>query len=143
MPAIGCTRFAVLGQGLVSNPAAIVMCNEIIGYVKRFVRGLDLSREKIGLEVIRQVGPGGHYLTQAHTKAHFAAELWAPPLLNRDSPDSWAKRGSPSYEEVVTRRAREILASHQPRPLPAEASARLEAIARRAEEALAEVQFVL
>ncbi len=131
-----------LGQGLVSNPAAIVMCNEIIGYVKRFVRGLDLSREKIGLEVIRQVGPGGHYLTQGHTKAHFAAELWAPPLLNRDSPDSWAKRGSPSYEEVVTRRAREILASHQPRPLPAEASARLEAIARRAEEALAEVQFV-
>jgi trimethylamine---corrinoid protein Co-methyltransferase len=131
-----------LGQGLVSNPAAIVMCNEIIGYVKRVIRGLDLSPEKIGLEVIRQVGPGGHYLTQAHTKAHFSAELWAPQLLNRDSPDSWAKRGSPRYEEIVTRRAQEILACHRGRPLPTELGLQIEAIARRAEEALAGVQFV-
>jgi trimethylamine--corrinoid protein Co-methyltransferase len=57
-----------LGQGLLNNVAAIVMCNEIISYVKRIVRGFDLTREKMAVDVIRQVGPGGHYLTQQHTQ---------------------------------------------------------------------------
>jgi trimethylamine--corrinoid protein Co-methyltransferase len=107
-----------LGQGLLSNPAAIVMCNEIIGYVKRIIRGFDLTRDKIGLDVIRQVGPGGHYLTQMQTKTHVLEEIWQPALLNRDSPDPWLRRGSPRYQDVVTQRAIEILETHQPRPRP-------------------------
>jgi trimethylamine--corrinoid protein Co-methyltransferase len=131
-----------LGQGLLSNPAAIVMCNEIIGYVKRIVRGFDLGREKIGLDVIRQVGPGGHYLTQMHTKTHFLEEIWQPELLNRDSPDPWIKKGSPRYEDVVTRRTLEILEAHQPKPLPQGVRKQLDEIAAGAEKALADIQFV-
>jgi len=131
-----------LGQGLVSNPAAIVMGNEIISYVKRIVRGFELTREKMAVEVIRGVGPGGHFLTQAHTRAHFGEELWSPLLLNRDSHDPWARRGSPTYEQVLTRKARDILATHQPPPLPAEVQEQLAAIAGRTEAALAGLQFV-
>ena len=52
-----------LGQGLLGNPAAIVMGDEIISYVKRFVRGFDLSRQNMALDVIRAVGPAGNYMT--------------------------------------------------------------------------------
>jgi trimethylamine--corrinoid protein Co-methyltransferase len=131
-----------LGQGLLSNPAAIVMCSEIISYVKRIVRGFDLTREKIGLDVIRQVGPGGHFLTQMHTKAHFLEEFWQPQLVNRDSPDPWAKKGGLTYEEVVTQKAREILATHQPQPLPDGVRRQLAGIAGKAEDELARIKFV-
>jgi trimethylamine--corrinoid protein Co-methyltransferase len=131
-----------LGQGLLSNPASIVMCSEIISYVKRIIRGFDLSREKIGLDVIRDVGPGGQFLTVMHTKSHFAEELWQPMYLNRDSPQAWAESGGRTYEEVVTRKAIEILETHQPEPLPEKVQARLNEIAGKAETELASLQFV-
>jgi trimethylamine--corrinoid protein Co-methyltransferase len=131
-----------LGQGLLSNPASIVMCSEIISYVKRIIRGFDLSREKMAVDVIRQVGPGGHFLTQMHTKTHFQEEIWQPKYLNRDSPDPWAKKGGPSYEEVVTQKARGILETHQPQPLPEPVRQRLAEIAERAAEELANIQFI-
>jgi trimethylamine--corrinoid protein Co-methyltransferase len=131
-----------LGQGLLSNPAAIVMCDEIIGYVKRIVRGFDLDRDKMALDIIRQVGPGGHYLTQMHTKTHFREEIWQPHLLNRDSPDPWVKRGSPRYEDMVVQKTLEILETHQPQSLKKDVRQRLDAIANQAEKELADIQFV-
>jgi trimethylamine--corrinoid protein Co-methyltransferase len=131
-----------LGQGLLSNPAAIVMGDEIISYVKRIIRGFDLSREKMGLDVIRAVGPGGHFLTAAHTKTHFREELWQPKYLNRDSPEAWAKRGGQRYEQVVTQKALDILGTHQPKILPEDIGRRLDEIAERAQTALADIQFV-
>jgi trimethylamine--corrinoid protein Co-methyltransferase len=131
-----------LGQGLLSNPASIVMCSEIISYVRRIIRGFDLSREKLAVDVIRQVGPGGHFLTQMHTKTHFQEEIWQAKYLNRDSPDPWAKKGGPSYEEVVTQKARDILETYQPRALPEPVRQRLAEIAGRAEGELANIQFI-
>jgi trimethylamine--corrinoid protein Co-methyltransferase len=131
-----------LGQGLLSNPASIVMCSEIISYVKRIVRGFDLTREKMAVDVIRQVGPGGHFLTQMHTKAHFQEEIWQAKYLNRDSPDPWAKRGGPSYEEVVTQKARDILDTYQPQPLPGDVRQRLGEMAGEAADKLAQIQFI-
>jgi trimethylamine--corrinoid protein Co-methyltransferase len=110
--------------------------------VKRIIRGFDLSREKMALDVIRQVGPGGHFLTQMHTKTHFQEEIWQPKYLNRDSPDPWAKKGGLSYEKVVTQKARDILETHQPQPLPEPVRQRLAEIAERAAEALANIQFI-
>jgi trimethylamine--corrinoid protein Co-methyltransferase len=131
-----------MGQGLLSNPAAIVMCDEIISYVKRIVRGFDLTREKLGLDVIRDVGPGGHFLTVQHTKAHFKEDLWQPKLVNRDSPQAWAARGGHTYEQVVTDKARSILKTYQPEPLPDNVRAKIDQIAQKAGRELEKVQFV-
>jgi trimethylamine--corrinoid protein Co-methyltransferase len=131
-----------LGQGLLSNPASIVMCSEIISYVKRIIRGFDLSREKIGLDVIREVGPGGQFLTAMHTKIHFAEELWQPKYLNRDSPQAWAASGGRTYEEVVTQKAIEILETYEPEPLPEEVQDRIKEIAGKAEAELESLQFI-
>jgi trimethylamine--corrinoid protein Co-methyltransferase len=131
-----------LGQGLLSNPASIVMCSEIISYVKRIVRGFDVSREKLGLDTIRDVGPGGHFLTVTHTRDHFQEELWQPKYVNRDSPEAWASRGGKTYEQVVTQKARDILATHEPRPLPDDVQRRINDIAAAAEKELADMRFV-
>jgi trimethylamine--corrinoid protein Co-methyltransferase len=133
---------AYLGSGLLSNPAAIVMCNEIISFVKRFVRGFELTPEKIGLDVIRQVGPGGQFITQPHTRDHFRQEIWSPQLLNREGPEAWARKGGLSYEDVLVRRTLEILATHQPRPLPDGVRQKLDELVGRARQELASIQFV-
>ena len=131
-----------LGQGLLGHPAAIVMCDEIISYVKRIIRGFDIGREEMALDVIRKVGPGGNFLSVMHTKAYFQRELWRPKFVNRDSPRAWMDKGGRSYEELVIQKALEILETHRPDPLPEDVLQKINEIARAAAEALADMQFV-
>jgi trimethylamine--corrinoid protein Co-methyltransferase len=91
--------------------------------------------------VIRRVGPGGDYLAERHTVKHFRQELWRPKHLNRDNPETWEKKGSKSYNERVTEKARTILATHQPEPLPEDVAVKLDEIAGRAETELSRVHF--
>lgn len=131
-----------LGQGLLSSPAAIVMSDEIISYVRRFARGFTISREKMALDVIARVGPSGNYLAEKHTARNFREEFWRPKHLNRETPEGWLEQGATRYGERVTAQARAILATHRPEPLAPEIVRRLDAIAQRADEALANFQFV-
>ena len=105
-----------LGQGLLGNPAAIIMCDEMVSYVKRIIRGIDISQEMIGLDVIREIGHGGNYITANHTLKHFRQELWQPKLLNRLNPENWAINGGKSYGEILTQKALEVLETHKPVP---------------------------
>jgi trimethylamine---corrinoid protein Co-methyltransferase len=130
-----------MGQGLIGNPAMLVMCDEIISYVKRLMRGFDMSREMMAIEEIRKVGAGGTHLAEAHTKKHFKQELWHPPLMNRDDIDTWKQKGSPDYGQKVVRKTIEILETHKPEELPGDIRSAIEAIAARAGTQLSEMHF--
>lgn len=107
-----------MGQGLVGNPAALVMSNELIGYVKRVLKGFELAPETMALEAIRQVGPGGNYLSHESTLTMFRKEIWRPSHLNREDPEVWLANGGKTYGQILTERALEILATHKPAALP-------------------------
>jgi trimethylamine--corrinoid protein Co-methyltransferase len=131
-----------MGQGLIGSPAAIVMCSEIISYVQRFLRGFDLQRDRVGMEVIRQVGPGGNFLAEDMTARFHREEHWRPKYLNRDNPEVWMSKGSKSYGEVVTEKAIEILQTHRPEPLPENVTRVLEEMVQKAERTLTGKHFV-
>jgi trimethylamine--corrinoid protein Co-methyltransferase len=117
-----------LGQGLVGSVASVVMCSEIISYVRRIMRGFDISRDRIGLDVIHEVGPGGNYLAQEQTLKYCREEHWLPRFINRQSPETWQKEGGKRYGNVVAEKALDILAVHQPDRLPGDILKRLDAI---------------
>jgi trimethylamine--corrinoid protein Co-methyltransferase len=44
--------------------------SEIIGMVKDYQAGVEVNKDTVAQEVINMVGPGGDYLTEAHTMKH-------------------------------------------------------------------------
>ena len=82
-----------LGQGTIGSPASIVTCSEIISYVKRITRGFELSQERIGMEVIRRVGPGGNSCAEEHTRNFLRQEHWRPTFANRHNSEVWLMKG--------------------------------------------------
>jgi trimethylamine--corrinoid protein Co-methyltransferase len=122
-----------LGQGSVGSPAAIVMCSEIISYVKRLTRGIELESDRIGMEVIRRVGPGGNFLAEEHTLRFYRKEQWQPKFFNRDNVEVWQTKGGKGFGEIATEKAREILRTHKPEPLPESVLNRLSQIVKKAE----------
>jgi trimethylamine--corrinoid protein Co-methyltransferase len=131
-----------LGQGSVGSPAAIVMCSEIISYVKRLTRGIEFGDDRIGMEVIRRVGPGGNFLAEEHTLRFFREEQWQPKFFNRDNVEVWQTKGRSGFGEIATEKAREILRTHKPEPLPGPMLDRLSQIARKAEVELPGMRIV-
>ena len=131
-----------LGQGLLGTPASIVMCAEIISYVKRVIRGFDIGSDWIGMDVIRQVGPGGNFLATEQTLKLHRQEHWRPLLANRDNLDRWVDKGSKTYGEIATQKAIQILESHKPEPLPSDVQWAIEQIRQKAVKTLADIQFV-
>jgi trimethylamine---corrinoid protein Co-methyltransferase len=130
-----------LGQGLVGNPASIVMCDEIISYVRHILRGFGISKETLAVELVRMVGSGGNFIQEDHTLRHFRSELWRPRLANRENLEIWAEKGGIRYAEKARLKTLEILAKHQPEGLSSTANEELEKIASKALKALENIEF--
>ncbi|MHC4144371.1 MAG: trimethylamine methyltransferase family protein [Planctomycetota bacterium] len=92
--------------------------NELADYVKRIVRGFEVDAEKVAAEVVDKVGPGGNFLAEEHTVRHFRKELWLPgSAWSRQSWDGWADSGRLSMAERITEQVKQILTTHEPKPL--------------------------
>jgi trimethylamine--corrinoid protein Co-methyltransferase len=111
----------------------LVLVDEIIGMAARVMRGVQVSRETIMLDLIEKVGPGGTFISQAKSASLSRKEAWVPSVLDRSPFNSWSGKGSPTTEALAAAKARKILETHQPEPLPAGAGARIEAILLEAE----------
>jgi trimethylamine--corrinoid protein Co-methyltransferase len=85
------------------------------------------------VDVIQQVGPGGHYLSQEHTRRHFRAETWFPTLIDRQMRRAWEAGGSQTMADRIRAQVVDILEHHQPAPLPDGTEQALREIVARAE----------
>jgi trimethylamine--corrinoid protein Co-methyltransferase len=120
-----------LEGGRLNSIEQIVICDELINYVKRFMMGLEISEETLALDVIDKVGPHGDFLAEKHTRSHYK-EDWYPRLFDRNNYDSWVAAGEKTLRQRATERVEEILQSHEPEPLPQDIQDKLDAIVNRA-----------
>lgn len=67
-------------EGMMLRYADLVFSNEIIGYLKHLVGGVEVTDETLAEEVVDQVGPGGTYLMEQHTVQHIR-NFWEPKHL--------------------------------------------------------------
>jgi trimethylamine--corrinoid protein Co-methyltransferase len=122
-----------LESGLTFSLAQLVICDEIVSWLKRFMTGVEINDQTLALDLIDQVGPDGQYLDTEHTRAHFR-ERWYPRVFERDSYSNWRAKGGKSLAERAAERVEDILVKHQPEPLPDDVAQTIKAIVRRAEE---------
>jgi len=125
--------------GATSSLELMTMDDEIIGMVKKMLGGVLVNDETLAVNVMDRVGPGGHYLGDAHTMSHFR-EFWAPTLISRLRYDAWVAEGSKSMGQRIKEMTQHIIDNHQPERLPAGVLAEIQAVVDRAEAREAAVQ---
>jgi trimethylamine--corrinoid protein Co-methyltransferase len=123
-----------LESGLLGSFDMLVMSDEVIGMAKHILRGITVNPVTLAVDIIEKVGPGGHYLTQEHTRQHFRTETWLPSLMDRQMRRAWESDGSKTMADRVRARVLDILEHHEPMPIPPEIEARLKEIVARADE---------
>jgi len=76
-----------------------IIDEETVSIAERFVTGFEVNDEKLALDVINALGPGGMYLGEEHTATHYRKELCTPQLFSRESYLDWEKGGMQSLEQ--------------------------------------------
>jgi trimethylamine--corrinoid protein Co-methyltransferase len=107
-----------LESGLLGSFDMLVMSDEIIGMARRLLSGVTVTPDTLAVDLIERVGPGGHYLTQEHTRRHFRGETWFPTLIDRQMRRTWEAGGSQTMADRIRSRVMDILEHHRPAPLP-------------------------
>ncbi|MCK9274248.1 MAG: trimethylamine methyltransferase family protein [Syntrophales bacterium] len=98
----------------------LVIDNEIIGMVMRAVEGIEVNDDTIALEIIKKVGPGGHYVAQRHTRHHMRKEQYVPEFGDRSDRIEWNQHGSNDAKARAAAKVREILGEHRRSFIPDE-----------------------
>jgi len=82
--------------------------DENIGMIRRILQGITITEDTPALDVIRRVGPGGHFVIQEHTLEHMS-ELYYPELSERCNFEVWEEKGHPSMLKRANSRIEQIL----------------------------------
>jgi len=93
----------------------LVVDNEILGMVMRAVDGIKVDDDTLAFDVIKEVGPGGNFITSKHTRRFMRGEHYQPTLSDRDGREEWEAGGMKTAPERASEVVKRLLESRSHR----------------------------
>jgi len=131
LAAMGGCNYIHHAVGMITNMNCVsleqaAIDDELVGMVKRVLRGINVTDEMLAVEAIERVGPGGHFLTDDHTIKFMRSEFFLPKVGDRRDRELWEEEGRLDTRARAAARVEQLLREHQPPGLPAEVDAALQ-----------------
>ena len=89
-----------------------VIDNEILGMVMRAVEGIKVNDDTLAFDLIKQIGPGGNFITAKHTRHFMRSEHYQPVLSDRNTREGWEAEGGKTSWERAAERVKDIISNH-------------------------------
>jgi trimethylamine--corrinoid protein Co-methyltransferase len=119
------TNPGMFATGLTVSYEQLVIDDELVGYVHRMAKGVEVNPDTIATELIERAGPTATFLKEAHTLRNLKLEHWMPSISCRTAHARWSQRGRKDVVMVARDKAEKILREHQPKTLNEETLRRL------------------
>jgi trimethylamine--corrinoid protein Co-methyltransferase len=110
-------------------PEAIILDDDLYQRARFSLMDMEVSPETLALDVIKKVKPGGHFLSQKHTRKHMRTSMVRGVIHQLDSMGKYRDPVEYAREKVAW-----ILENHHPEPLPTEIQNELDKILASAEK---------
>ena len=110
----------LLGAGLLHGSRIfsfemLLMDSEIWSILESMFKGIVVNEDTLAVDVIKEVGPGGNFLSQKHTRSNMR-KRWQPNLMDRRSYEAWEKDKA-GARNWAREKAQKILKEYKPEPL--------------------------
>jgi trimethylamine--corrinoid protein Co-methyltransferase len=93
----------------------LIMDNEILGMCERVLQGIEVNDNTLAVNLIENIGPGGNFLTEAHTVMNMMDEFYEPDLADRTLYEEWISSGRNTIKDRARQKLNALMASHNPR----------------------------
>ncbi len=99
----------LLDSGLSVAYEQYVVDNEIIGMVRKVLDGIQVNKEQLAFSDIKEVGPGGNFLTTNTTLKYMKTGLFMQKIFEPARYEEWYKEGADDARERARKLAVEII----------------------------------
>ncbi len=123
-----CGHLGMTAGAMILSPEKFILDHELCMMAYEELRGFDFDKTLMALEVIKHVGPDGHFLMEDHTVEH-VRDFRLSSVLHKK--DEYGNLRDPL--EVALEEFKRIDKTHQPKPLPNEVLIELDKILTSAE----------
>ena len=94
------------------------MDNEFAEMIKFLVKGIPVRQDTLALDVIKDVGQFGEFVSHPHTLQNMREHQTYPRFIDRKMREVWDVEGQTSIHDRAWKEANHILETHHPEPLP-------------------------
>ncbi|MCC7049209.1 MAG: trimethylamine methyltransferase family protein [Alphaproteobacteria bacterium] len=121
--------------GLVASFEKMVLDAELLQAMAEFLQPIQVDEDTLGIDAMREVGPGGHFFGAAHTLQRYDTAFYAPLVSDWRNHETWREAGAPDAARHAQRIWKQLLAEYQPPPLDAAIIEELDAyVAKRKQQ---------
>jgi len=96
---------------------------ELLDMVKKYKEGLDVSENDLAVDVIKEIGPGGEFITSMHTYGNFKKSAYFPDLSIRGP--VIGKDQEKVYHENIKKKMDKMLNSYEKPYFPKDTKSQL------------------
>ncbi len=125
-----------LDTDLVVDYPDLVFCNDCMAFIRHALREVKVDQASLAFDLIKEVGPGGNYLTCQHTFKNFKTELWHSDLFDHDNWESWKNKGSKTIRDKALEKIYTMLEMDYPSIVSPKQSMAIDLIVEKAENDL-------
>jgi trimethylamine--corrinoid protein Co-methyltransferase len=123
-----CGLMGLVGSATTLYPEEVILNHDSIFHVYEMVNNKRFDEIDLALDVIRDVGPRNHFLSQKHTRRHIR-NFRLPTLLRHRGGDGQQR----DPRDIALEQFKHIEANHHPQPLPDEVLSELDNLINAAE----------
>ncbi len=99
--------------GMHCSTAKFIVDAEQCAMAYRMAQGINWDDFDEGLDAVKDIGPGGHYLGHPHTLENFQRAFFMPELFDNNSIEQWQAEGSIEITERALNHAKSLLADYE------------------------------
>jgi len=123
----------MIESGITFDYGQLVMDDEFAAMIKHAVNGIPVTDETLSVDIIAEIGPFGDFIGHDSTFDHMRSQS-QPRLIDRQIRGNWELSGGRDLYERACEKARHLIESHNPPPLPESTLLQLRTIVNSAEE---------
>jgi trimethylamine--corrinoid protein Co-methyltransferase len=125
-----------LEGGLVASFEKLVVDCEMLQQMSVLLEPLKINSEEVGVEAMREVGPGGHFFGCKHTQERYKTAFYEPFLSDWRNYENWALAGSRDATTRATEIWQHVLEEFEPPPIDPAITEALESYVAKRKETL-------
>jgi trimethylamine--corrinoid protein Co-methyltransferase len=112
-------------------PEAIILDDDLYHQARYNLLGMDVNPETLAVDIVSEVGPGGHFLSQKHTRKHMRTSMVRGVLHQLNPMGKYRNPVEYAREKVAW-----ILENHHPEPPSADVQKEIDRIVAAADKEL-------
>ena len=102
-----------LDGGLTASFEKFIIDAENLAMFFHFLEGFSIEDEDLALDMIADVGPGGHHFGTPHTQERYQTAFYESGLADRSGYDNWVDAGSPDAVQRANRIWKDLLGQYE------------------------------